>query len=159
MNGCVSTDEHQILIVKSLLHLLLPHLLQETLGICGWLCLHLSRNCRLRSSRSTFRHYLLLPRCWYECWLLVIVLFEKVIRGVFVELVGYLFIAIVVVVEVEDEGEGKTVVDLVFREGLVIEVEALKHEVEQLGQTDEFYSPLSQDLLLAGTAVVQIVFV
>lgn len=53
-----------------------------------------------------------------------------------------MLISIVVVVEVKDEWEGEAVVDFVSGEGFVIEVEALKHEVEQFRQADELYSSL-----------------
>ena len=159
MHRSISTHKHQILIVKGLLHLLLPHLLQETLSIGRRLGLHLSRNSRLGSSRPALRHYFLLPGRRHESWLLEGVFFEEVVRGVLVELVRDLLVAVVVVIEVEDEGEGEAVVDLVAREGFVVEVEALKHQVKQFGQAYELDSSLRQYLLLAGTAVIQIVLV
>lgn len=87
------------------------------------------------------------------------IFFEEVIRRIFVEFVGNLFIAIVVIVEVQDKREGEAVIDLVPSEGFIIEVEALKDKVEQFRQSYELYPSLRPYFLLTSTAVIQIMLI
>lgn len=55
--------------------------------------------------------------------------FEEIFRGVLTQLIRDLFIPIEIVVEIEHKGKNEFVIYFVTGEGLVIEVESLKHNV------------------------------